>query len=94
MGKLAQPIAWAVGLRLIVAPCIAAGLVYGVSALGWMTWGSVTAQVLMVSSALPAAVNTVIISMEMKSHPDVAAGAVLIGTLLSAGTLSVLLSLF
>jgi predicted permease len=87
------PIAWAVGWRLLAGPAVMAGLVYLASMTGMIGWDTLPAKVLIVSFAIPAAVNTVIISMEYDAQPQVAAGAVFVGTVLSAGTLSVVLLL-
>jgi predicted permease len=85
------PISCAVALRLVLAPIVAAALVFCVSTTGLLPWDSLTSKVLIVNAAIPAAVNTVIVSMEFKSHPEVAAGAILYSTLLSAVTVTVVL---
>ncbi|MNP05096.1 hypothetical protein D3C76_970390 [compost metagenome] len=41
----------------------------------------------MISSALPTAVNTALIAVERKNHPDFASQAVMVATLSSAVTL-------
>ena len=49
------------------------------------------AQVLIVGSAAPAAVNTAILSIEFKSRPEVAASTVMLTTLLCALTVTLVL---
>lgn len=85
------PIGCAVALRLMVAPLLTAALVFLISTTGLLAWDSLVSKVLIVNAAIPAAVNTVIVSMEFKSHPEVAAGAILIGTICSAVTLTFVL---
>ncbi len=93
IGSRAIPITWAVILRLIISPVVMALLVYLASLAGLLAFDSLPARVLIVSAAIPAAVNTVIVSMEYEAHPDVAAGAILIGTPISAATLTLVLYL-
>jgi len=69
-------------VRLIAGPFIAFVLVtlFGID--------GVMAQVLIISSAVPTAVNTSLISVEFNNHPDFSSQAVMVSTILSAITLT------
>lgn len=75
----------AVVLRNLASPLIAAGLVvlFGLD--------GVIAQVLMISSAMPTAVNTALISIEFDNHPEFATQSVMVSTLLCPVTLTVVI---
>lgn len=68
--------------RLIGGPIIALLLVllFGIK--------GIMAQVLIISAGLPTAVNTALISVEFKNHPDFASQVVMVSTLLSSITLT------
>ncbi|MFO7955562.1 MAG: AEC family transporter [Candidatus Brocadiia bacterium] len=87
LARTALPLGVVTVLRLIVSPLVAAGLVLllGVE--------SPLAEMLIVVSGLPVAVNVFILSEEYGKDPELASQAVFWTTLLSAGTLSVLLAL-
>lgn len=68
-------------IRLLVSPAIALPIIYLLNLQG------VIAQVVMITAALPTAVNTALIAMECENYPDFASQAVLISTLASAVTL-------
>lgn len=68
-------------VRLIGGPIIALIILKFINITG------VSAQTLMISSALPTAVNTALIAVERKNHPDFASQAVMVATLSSAVTL-------
>jgi len=72
-------------LRLIVSPVLAFGLIELLGIHG------VIAQVLLICSGLPTAVNTAMAAVEMENEPEFAAQMVMMTTLLCAGTLSVLI---
>lgn len=67
--------------RLVLGPVVVFGLIhlFGLS--------GVIAQTLFISTAVPTAVNSALIAVECKNHPDFAAQVVMITTLLSALTL-------
>ncbi|HEY8422459.1 MAG TPA: AEC family transporter [Thermoclostridium sp.] len=69
-------------LRLICGPIIALVLVllFGIK--------GIMAQVLIISTGMPTAVNTALISVEFKNHPDFASQVVMVSTLLSSITLT------
>lgn len=71
----------AVFCRLIIGPAVAFGLVklFGVE--------GVMAQALIISSAVPTAVNTALIAVECKNYPDYASQVVLVSTLMCSVTL-------
>ncbi|AGC67285.1 auxin efflux carrier [Thermoclostridium stercorarium subsp. stercorarium DSM 8532] len=68
--------------RLIMGPVFAFILVllFGIK--------GIMAQVLIISSGCPTAINTALISVEFKNHPDFASQVVMVATLLSAITLT------
>src|SRR5690625_1204831 len=69
-------------LRLLVGPLVALGLIFIFGING------ITAQALLIASAMPSAVNTAVIAQEYENHPDLAAQIVLFSTLASAFTVS------
>lgn len=78
--KVAKPsldVGMAVFLRLIGGPLLAMLLILV------FRFDNFTAQVLMMSSAVPTALNTALIAMEQDNYPDFAAQTVLYATLLS-----------
>lgn len=74
-------------LRLMVSPCIA----YGLTLLFGLT--GVVAQVLIIISAAPTAVNSVLLAIEYDNEPDFASQTVLFSTLLSAVTVTTVIYL-
>jgi predicted permease len=79
--------------KLILAPAVMAGVVFLGARAGIIEWGGLYANVLILASALPSAVNTVIIALEFSDNAEVPAGTVLVATLLSALSVPVVLSL-
>ncbi|MDR3412914.1 MAG: AEC family transporter [Formivibrio sp.] len=73
-------------LRLLIGPLVAWGLV--------TLWGihGVAAQVIIICSAAPSAVNTVLLALEFKGDPEFASQTVLVSTLLSALTVPLVIS--
>jgi len=69
-------------IRLVIGPLLAITLVFLFLLKG------IVAQVAMISSALPTAVNTALIAVEYDNHPDFASQIVMISTLLSAISLA------
>jgi predicted permease len=69
-------------LRLVGGPVIAFVLVY------FMSLQGIIAQTVLISSAVPTAVNSALIAVEYDNHPDFASQVVLISTLLCTITLS------
>lgn len=76
------PVYFSMILRLVVSPLIALGLilVFGLSGM--------TAQALLIASAMPTAVNSAVIAQEYDNHPEMAAQIVLFSTVASAFTVS------
>ena len=68
-------------LRLLGGPLLACVILKLLGVTG------VTAQTLMISSAIPTAVNTALIAVERNNHPDFASMAVMTSTILSSITL-------
>ncbi len=78
-----KPAAWlSVFLRLVGGPAIMLVIIRLLSLDG------IIAQAVMISSAVPTAVNSALIAVEYDNHPDLASQAVLISTLLCTITLS------
>lgn len=73
--------------RLLLAPILALGVVKVLGITGLMS------QVLVVSSAAPPAVNTVLIAIELDNRPDYAANAIFFSTLLSGVTVALVIYL-
>ncbi|MCJ7543686.1 MAG: AEC family transporter [Phycisphaerae bacterium] len=80
--KSDYPIKTSVVLRLLVAPIIALGMVYLLDLRGLM------AQVLLIATTTPTAVNTMLLCLEFDNHPDFAARAVLYSTAISPLTVT------
>ena|SRR5690625_2322763 len=76
---------YSVGLRLLISPLIALGLIFlfGVS--------GITAQALLIASSMPTAVNSSVIAQEYDNHPEMAAQIVLFSTVASAFTVSLVI---
>jgi predicted permease len=68
-------------IRLFISPIIAIFVIYLLNLQG------VIAQVVMITAALPTAVNTALIAIEYNNYPNLASQAVLISTLLGSITL-------
>ena len=81
------PLSWSVGLRLLGGPLVAVGLIYAFGISGLM------AQVLLISSASPTAINCMLLCLEFDNHPDYAARAVIYSTLLSPVTVTLVVFL-
>jgi hypothetical protein len=81
------PLALSVVLRLVVAPVLA---LLAIVALGLEGF---TAQVLLISSATPTAINSMLLCLEFGNHPQFAARAVFFSTLLSPVTVTLVIVL-
>ncbi len=77
---------WALGLRLLIAPCIAAALVPVFGFKGQ------EATIMIVSSSFPTAVNTALIAHEFNADSEFAAAVVFYSTLLSMFTVTLLIA--
>ena len=84
-GKILAPVMF---LKLIAMPIVATGIV-----LGLHLWPSVAGAVIIVASAGPTAVNTVLLAMEQKGDVELAAECVFWTTVFSALTATIVLSL-
>lgn len=69
-------------IRLLIGPILAAIFIYLLGMEG------IIAQVIMISSSVPTAVNTALIAIEYDNHPDFASQAVMASTLMSAVSLA------
>jgi hypothetical protein len=81
-GGKAYPVTLSVVLRLLVAPAIGIGMVYLLGLRGFL------AQMLLISTSYPTAVNCMMLCLEFDNHPDFAARAVFYSTLLSPVTVT------
>ncbi len=69
-------------LRLVISPVIALGVVW------LMRPDPLTAKVLVLESAMPAAVNTTLLAVQFDAEPDQVSGATLVTTLASLATVT------
>jgi hypothetical protein len=76
------PVPWSVGLRLLGAPALAAAMVWLFGLKG------LVAEALLVSSATPTAVNSMLLCREFANHPQYLARAVFYSTLISPVTVT------
>ncbi len=74
-------------LRLLLGPAIALGIIYVLGIDG------VTAQALLISSAMPTAVNSAIIAQEYENEPELSAQIVLASTVFSMVTVTIVISI-
>ena len=72
-------------MRLCIGPVLAYFLILILGAQGTL------AQVMLISSAVPTAINTALIAVELNSQPEFATRVVVISTILSAATLPVVI---
>lgn len=73
-------------IRLLLGPTIAIGLIYALGIDG------ITAQALLISSAMPTAVNSAIIAQEYQNEPELSAQIVLASTVFSMLTVTLVIS--
>ena len=85
-GRL-RPILMAAGIRLVIGPLIAVGLV------ALLGMSGLTRQVAIMQSAMPTAVMTSVLAAEFGADSEFVSATILVSTLASVITLSVLLSL-
>lgn len=69
-------------LRLVVSP------VLGMALVAWLRPDPLTAKVLVLESAMPAAVNTTLLAVQFGAEPDLVSGVTLVSTVLSMGTVT------
>ncbi len=81
-GASDYPVKTSVILRLLVGPALGLGLIYATGLSGMM------AQLLLISTTTPTAVNCMLLCMEFDNHPGYAARAVLYSTLISPLTVT------
>ncbi|HUS92987.1 MAG TPA: AEC family transporter [Phycisphaerae bacterium] len=86
-GGRKYPVALSVFLRLLMGPAIGLGLVYAFGLRGSL------AEMLLISTASPTAVNCMLLCLEFDNHPDFAARAVLYSTLLCPVTVTLVVFL-
>ena len=86
-GKVRYPVRLSVLLRLVGAPVLGLGLIYLMGIHGFL------AQVLLVSTATPTAVNAALLCLQFGNHPDYLARTVFHSTLLSAVTVTLVVFL-
>jgi hypothetical protein len=81
-GRSDYPVSLSLLLRLAVSPLLGLGLIYLLDLHGF------TAQVLLISTAAPTAVNCALLCLQFQNHPNFAARVVFFGTLLSPVTVT------
>ncbi|HET6427380.1 MAG TPA: AEC family transporter [Phycisphaerae bacterium] len=81
-GKNRYPVKLSLFLRLLMGPALGLALIYAFGLHGFI------AQVLLISTSMPTAVNCMLLCLEFDNHPDYAARAVFYSTLLSPITVT------
>jgi len=81
------PVKLSVVLRLLIAPCIGLALTYLLGLTGF------AAQVVLISTCTPTAINVMLLCLEFDNHPDYAARAVFYSTLISPITVTLVIFL-
>ncbi|MFW6066187.1 MAG: AEC family transporter [Planctomycetota bacterium] len=81
------PVRITVLLRLLVAPAVALGIIYAFGVTGYL------AQMLLIASCSPTAVNSMLMCLEFDNNPDFAAKSVFYSTLLSPITVTLVIFL-
>lgn len=81
------PVSVSVILRLLAGPAIGLAMIYAFGLTGFI------AQVMLISTTSPTAVNCMLLSLEFDNHPDYAARAVFYSTLLSPITVTLVIYL-
>ena len=76
------PVTLSVALRLLAGPAVGVGLVYALGLTGPL------AQMLLISTSSPTAVNCMLLCLEFDNHPDFAARSVLYSTLMAPVTVT------
>lgn len=84
---LTRPVLTAVGLRVVAVPLIAVGVAW------LLQMDAMSTSSLVLASAMPTAVNAFMLAREYGSDPETAASAVALSTVLSIGTLALVISL-
>src|SRR5699024_6097929 len=69
-------------IRLVIGPLIALGMIYAFGVTG------ITAQALLIASAMPTSVNSAVIALEYDNYPEFGAQIVLFSTLMSTVTVT------
>jgi len=85
--RIAREAVWLTGLKLVLPPLLAWGLTALLGVDGLMR------SVLIVESSMPSAINAMILSMHFDRRPGLAATVVFLTTVLSVGTVTVILSI-
>lgn len=78
-----------VGLRLMAGPALAAAVVWGLGCVIDMDWQ--TAAALIVSSAVPSSLSSVLLAVEFDNEPEFSSQAVFVSTLLSIITVALVI---
>ncbi len=86
-GNKRDPVALSVFIRLLIGPALGLGIIYVFGLEGFI------AQVLLISTSSPTAVNSMLMCLEFDNHPDFAARAVLYSTLLAPVTVTLVILL-
>jgi len=86
-GKNSYPVKLSLFLRLLMGPALGLALIYALGLRGFI------AQVLLISTSMPTAVNCMLLCLEFDNNPDYAARAVFYSTLLSPVTVTLVIFL-
>ncbi|USK70672.1 AEC family transporter [Peribacillus asahii] len=85
--RISRPIVWIVIGRLVLSPCIAWLVIFGLGLSGTI------AQALFIASAFPTSRNSALLALEYDNYPNVASQAVLLTTILSSITVAIVIYL-
>ncbi|WP_219835889.1 AEC family transporter [Paenibacillus sp. R14(2021)] len=81
------------GLRLIGGPLLALAVVWLMNTMTWSSVDSLVAKALIVSSAVPTSLSSVLLAVEFDNEPEFASQAVLVSTTLSILTVTLVIYL-
>ncbi len=90
-GGLRYPVTTSIVLRLVASPALALGLIWGWH--GLVGIDPFVAQVLLIASATPTAVNAMLLCLQFDNHPDYLARAVFWSTVVSPITMTAVILL-
>jgi hypothetical protein len=85
--RKSYPVKFSVILRLVAGPLLGLAVIYALDLRGFI------AQVLLISTAMPTALNVMLLCLEFENHPDYAARSVFYSTLLSPITVTLVILL-
>lgn len=85
-----RPVGFAIFVRLLMGPALMAGLLWTLHVLfpgSWLDLWPWPAQLLILTAGVPSAINTLLLTLELKGDPELTADCVFWTTVFSAGTI-------